>query len=290
MPPRASADIDQATQAELAALRSQVRETEEKLAAAHASAEELAKARAAAEELARQASADSAVWEQTAVETEANQAALARKLEELQKAAEAQPEQLQIEFKQAGLQAASRLELDERQTRRLIDVQLVDAGWQADSDRLTYQKGVRPEEGRNLAIAEWPCEGGRADFALFVGLTCVGIVEAKRESAKRAAELQSSESLGGRAREAMGRLVAAPAHSMEDVRDLPRQDLLCREPPQEIVGGLARGGIIDAGEGRNLLDHVLAELTALNQRGVCIFGEKALGQRSEAMQLLADLL
>lgn len=193
VPPRASADIDQATQAELAALRAQVRDAEEKAAAAHASAEELAKARAAAEELARQASADSAVWEQTAVEMEANQAALARKLAELQKAAEAQPEQLQIEFKQAGLKAASSLELDERQTRRLIDVQLVDAGWEADSDRLAYQRGTRPEEGRNLAIAEWPSEGGRADYALFVGLTCVGVIEAKRESVDVPSTLQQAE-------------------------------------------------------------------------------------------------
>lgn len=193
VPPRASDDLDQVTQAELAALRAQVREAEEKLAAAHASTEDLAKARAAAEELARQASADSAVWEQTAVEMEANQAALARKLAELQKAAEAQPEQLQIEFKQAGLKAASSLELDERQTRRLIDVQVVDAGWEADSDNLTYQKGARPEEGRNLAIAEWPSEGGRADYALFVGLTCVGIIEAKRESVDVPSTLQQAE-------------------------------------------------------------------------------------------------
>ncbi len=193
VPPRASADIDQDTQTELVALRAQVQETEQKLAAAHASAEELAKARAAAEELARQASAESAVWEQTAVEIEANQAALARKLAELQNAAEAQPEQLQIEFKQAGLKAASSLDLDERQTRRLIDVQLVDAGWEADSDNLTYQKNARPEEGRSLAIAEWPSEGGRADYALFVGLTCVGIIEAKRESVDVPSTLQQAE-------------------------------------------------------------------------------------------------
>lgn len=193
VPPKASADIDQATQAELATLRTKVREAEEKLAAAHASAEELAKARAAAEELARQASAESAVWEQTAVEMEANQATLSRKLAELQKAAEAQPEQLQIEFKQAGLQAASRLELDERQTRRLIDVQLVDAGWEADSANLSYQNGARPEEGRNVAIAEWPAEGGRADYGLFVGLICVGVIEAKRESVDVPSTLQQAE-------------------------------------------------------------------------------------------------
>jgi type I restriction enzyme R subunit len=193
VPPRASQDVDQATRAELDALREQVRAAEEKLVAAHASAEELAQARAAAEELASQAAADSAVWEQTAVELEANQAALSRKLAEMQKAAEAQPLQLQMELKQAGLQAASRLELDERQTRRLIDIQLVDAGWEADSDRLTYQKGARPEEGRNLAIAEWPSEGGRADYALFVGLICVGVIEAKRESVDVPSTLQQAE-------------------------------------------------------------------------------------------------
>jgi len=108
--------------------------------------------------------AESAIWEQTAVEMEANHAALARKLAELQKAAEAQPEQIRLQFKQAGIEAASRLELDERQTRRLIDVQLVDAGWLADSSNLTFQNGTRPEPGRNLAIAERPCEGGRVDY------------------------------------------------------------------------------------------------------------------------------
>lgn len=193
VPPKSSQELDQVTQTELEALRRQVREAEARLAAAHASADELAKARAAAEELARQAVEDSAVWEQTAVELETNQAELARKLAELQKQAQAQPQQLQMEFKQAGLQAASRLELDERQTRRLIDVQLLDAGWEADSDSLVYQKGARPEEGRNLAIAEWPSEGGRADYALFVGLTCVAVIEAKRESVDVPSTLQQAE-------------------------------------------------------------------------------------------------
>lgn len=193
VPPNTFQELDQATQSELASLRLQVEEAESRLAAAHASADELSKARVAAEELARQAAADSAVWEQTAVEMEANQAELARKLAELQKRAEAQPQQLQMEFKLAGLEAASRLELDERQTRRLIDVQLADAGWEADSDTLVYQKGARPEEGRNLAIAEWPADGGRADYALFIGLTCVGVIEAKRESVDVPSTLQQAQ-------------------------------------------------------------------------------------------------
>lgn len=193
VPPKASSAIDETTKSELEALRRQVQEAEARLAAAHASAEELTKARAAAEELARQAAADSAVLAQTAVATEANQAELAQKLAQLQKEAEAQSQQLQMEFKQAGLQAASRLELDERQTRRLIDMQLVDAGWEADSGTLVHQKGARPEEGRNLAIAEWPSEGGRADYALFIGLTCVGVIEAKRESVDVPSTLHQAE-------------------------------------------------------------------------------------------------
>lgn len=193
VPPRLSLQVDGSTQSELEELRLKVRQAEAELAAAHASADELAKARAAAEELARQAAEDSAVWEKTAVEMEANQADLSRKLSELQRAAEERPPQSLMEFRQAGLQAASRLELDERQTRRLIDVQLNDAGWEADSTNLTYQRGARPEEGRNLAIAEWPADGGRADYALFIGLTCVGIIEAKRESVDVPSTLQQAE-------------------------------------------------------------------------------------------------
>lgn len=193
VPPKPSESLDQGTAEEIESLRRQVQESEARLAKAHASAEELSKARAAAEELARQAQEDSAVWEQTASELEANKLDLAKKLSELQAHAATQPEQIRIEFKRAGIEAAGRLELDERQTRRLIDVQLTDAGWEADSDRLSFQSGARPEAGRNMAIAEWPSVGGRSDYALFIGLTCVGVVEAKRESVDVPATLRQAE-------------------------------------------------------------------------------------------------
>nr|WP_237088850.1 hypothetical protein [Paenibacillus larvae] len=32
----------------------------------------------------------------------------------------------------------------------------MDAGWEADSKKLRFSKGTRPEKGKNLAIAEWP--------------------------------------------------------------------------------------------------------------------------------------
>ena len=74
------------------------------------------------------------------------------------------------------------LDLNEADTRKLIDEQLRDAGWEADSELLRHAKGVRPVKGRNMAIAEWPTETGPADCALFIGLKPVAIVEAKRQS------------------------------------------------------------------------------------------------------------
>ena len=73
------------------------------------------------------------------------------------------------------------LQLSEAETRQLIDAQLCEAGWQADTEHLRYSKGIRPEKGKNLAIAEWPTDKGFADYALFVGLQLVGIVEAKAQ-------------------------------------------------------------------------------------------------------------
>lgn len=37
----------------------------------------------------------------------------------------------------------------------LIDKQLREVGWEADTDNLRQSKGVKPEKGRNIAIAEW---------------------------------------------------------------------------------------------------------------------------------------
>ncbi len=78
--------------------------------------------------------------------------------------------------------AANALVLDEAATRRLIDQQLRDAGWDADSETLTYSAGARPQKGRQLAIAEWPTANGPADYVLFAGLVAVGVVEAKRHN------------------------------------------------------------------------------------------------------------
>lgn len=72
----------------------------------------------------------------------------------------------------------------EAETRLLIDKQLCQVGWEADTEVLRYSKGTRPQRGRNIAIAEWPTDSsvgnnGFADYALFVGLKLVAIIEAK---------------------------------------------------------------------------------------------------------------
>lgn len=83
--------------------------------------------------------------------------------------------------------ASESMELSEAETRYLIDEQLRKYGWEADTNNLRYSKGTRPQKGKNLAIAEWPTDSqvgknGYADYALFVGLQLVGVIEAKKEN------------------------------------------------------------------------------------------------------------
>ena len=74
----------------------------------------------------------------------------------------------------------------EDEARAVIDAQLKQVGWEADTRNLRHSEGVRPTKGRNLAIAEWPTDShiskkGFADYALFVGDKLVGIIEAKEQ-------------------------------------------------------------------------------------------------------------
>lgn len=90
------------------------------------------------------------------------------------------------EHKKQANKMASQRQKSEAETRYMIDEQLRQVGWEADTENLRYSKGTRPEKGRNLAIAEWPTDStvglnGRADYALFVGLKLYAIIEAKAE-------------------------------------------------------------------------------------------------------------
>ncbi|UOF01497.1 type I restriction-modification system endonuclease [Bdellovibrio reynosensis] len=89
--------------------------------------------------------------------------------------------------------ASDDLQLDEKETRLLIDEQLRDAGWEVDTASLRYSKGTRPQKNKNIAIAEWPTENGNADYALFCGLKFVGVVEAKKKAKDVKSDLSQSE-------------------------------------------------------------------------------------------------
>lgn len=105
--------------------------------------------------------------------------------EELEKLRQEQlyiPEKDKQKRKKDAKSLGSRFNLTEEETRILIDEQLRKAGWDVDTEKLRYGRGARPEKGKNLAIAEWPLKKGFADYALFIGLEFVGIIEAKRLS------------------------------------------------------------------------------------------------------------
>jgi type I restriction enzyme R subunit len=106
---------------------------------------------------------------------------LAQQLVSLQEAAESSSPAEQQQVLQSAQTAADQINLDEAETRALVDEQLRERGWETDTQNLRYAKGVRPARGKVMAIAEWPTANGPADYALFVGLTCVGLVEAKRQ-------------------------------------------------------------------------------------------------------------
>lgn len=92
---------------------------------------------------------------------------------------------------QQNIKASNYRNISEAETRYLIDQQLRQVGWEANSQEMTYARSCRPEKNHNRAIAEWPTNAfdgtdkdgrrqDRADYALFIGKKLVGIIEAKR--------------------------------------------------------------------------------------------------------------
>lgn len=208
VPPPDPAKPDRSLAEELARLRQDVTARAGEVDAARREAEEARKAaereaadRLSAEERAAKAREEAAIWEALAAEyasasekaqrTEAELTALkalseklASELTALQAAAEKEPESIKLVVARAA-EASEAITLDEAATRRLIDAQLREAGWEVDSEKITFQRGARPAKGKNLAIAEWPTEAdgkqGRADYVLFIGLMAVAVVEAKAQ-------------------------------------------------------------------------------------------------------------
>ncbi|NML30580.1 type I restriction-modification system endonuclease [Paraburkholderia antibiotica] len=177
IPPSAPVDESAALKAELADLQKKFQEQ-----AGHVQT---------AQQLAVHAKEEAKLWESLAIDgshavgtLESRLAQLqsdsAAQLAELQAKAAAQPKEQLVQLQKQADKAASLIVLDEKATRELIDLQLREAGWEADSVALRYSAGTRPEPNRYLAIAEWPTASGPADYALFIGAECVAMVEAKR--------------------------------------------------------------------------------------------------------------
>lgn len=185
LPPPDPRQAEQALKDELAELRQTVADHEAKAAELKATAKEQGELRAKAKAEAKAAYEDLAVALELAGETEAKAARLEAefkaKLAELQAQQAAAPAATVEALIQQAQEASEHLDLDESETRVLIDAQLREAGWEADSVALRYKAGARPAKGRNIAIAEWPTASGPADYVLFVGLVPVAVVEAKRK-------------------------------------------------------------------------------------------------------------
>ena len=141
----------------------------------------------------RAAQDEQAFWEQLAAEVDAEKAELNKRLAAKQAESSVQPAAAVTAFVTAANTAAADVQLDETETRRLIDSQLREAGWIVDSENLRFAKGTRPEKGKNMAIAEWPTTTGPADYILFVGLTPIAAVEAKRKNINVSSALQQAK-------------------------------------------------------------------------------------------------
>ena len=171
-------------------------ERNDALSAAEKAQELLEAAQRAAESVAERHQREldeKSAWEELAQEAEIERIKFQRELEAIKAEADARSTPATTAFMQAAQDASAAIDLDEQATRALIDQQLKDRGWEADTHDLTYAKGVRPVRNRNLAIAEWPTESGPADYALFAGETCVGVIEAKRYRKNVSAAIDQAE-------------------------------------------------------------------------------------------------
>ncbi len=192
-------------QSEIAALKNQLQQANIDLGSSQQLNELIAQEKSEYEQLAlamdeesRALAQQAAAHEKTLIQQQQQYEA---RIKTLQQQIAAQDEKVQASQRQKlnrHTQAATQhIVLDEALTRILIDQQLIDAGWQADSEALTYQNGTRPEKGKNLAIAEWPTQhqskNGRADYVLFSGLTPIAVVEAKRENTNVAGKIPQAE-------------------------------------------------------------------------------------------------
>ncbi len=190
-------------QRQITALQGQLQQTQT-AQAAQAELAQLLEAQAAQErDMAQRAQEERAIYEQLAEDASQRLADLQTALQERQRAdaaakaaapaAQGDAAALRL-WAERSAQAAQQVQMDEAATRLLIDQQLIDAGWEADTVHSTHAKGARPEKGKNKAIAEWPTQGKQsADYILFAGLTPIAAVEAKRLNTNVAGKIPQAE-------------------------------------------------------------------------------------------------
>lgn len=169
-------------EAKLAELQRQQKNAAERLQVAEQLRQLEAEKAEAERQRAKEMEEESRVWEALATETETQ-------LAEFQAGMTASNQAYQQHFSELDQQQQaetiqqvekSLFEMSEAETRVLIDLQLNAAGWQADTQNLSFASGARPQPNENRAIAEWPTASGPADYMLFMGLTPVAVIEAKK--------------------------------------------------------------------------------------------------------------
>jgi type I restriction enzyme, R subunit len=176
-PPKdASAELAQ----EIERLRGQLAATESAAEKARRETEEASRRKLDAEALARREAEERAQWEQLAAEEAAARDEVQRTLDRLRAKAQTQSPAVMAKLIVAAESADAAIELDETDTRVLIDAKLAAAGWTVDSARLRHAAGTTPNSAPAIAIAEWPTATGPVDYALFLDGRCVGLIEAKR--------------------------------------------------------------------------------------------------------------
>ena len=186
IPPPDPADADAILASELNELRESLAETQAKLEGIQLEKDQLAQrvANESAKAVEAYENEKAALEYATETEAELNRTRIEyeTRLAELSKSKESAPAVEKEQVVKLSLQAASEIDLDEQATRKIIDRQMREAGWEADSTMLRHSRGTRPQKGRNLAIAEWPTgDGGFSDYVFFVGMTPIASVEAKRK-------------------------------------------------------------------------------------------------------------
>ena len=193
VPPRNNEALSTDLQKELDTLRQELKNSLSEAERLKLEADSKKQALLSAQDQIEQATQDRLLWEQLALEAEQAKHVLEEELKTLQQKAENAPKDQLAQAIQLAQASGNQFTLDEAATRSLIDQQLRERGWEADSKLLRYSEGIRPSKGRNIAIAEWPTASGPADYALFIGQKCMAVIEAKKQNKNVSSTIEQAE-------------------------------------------------------------------------------------------------